>query len=289
MGGRDRPVRLSNPDKVMFPATGTTKRDVVDYYLRVGPLLLEELRGRPVTRLRCPDGTQGARFVEKNVPVGAPNWLDLVHVRHDATTTAYPLIDSESGLRWLGQLAALELHTPQWRLTGPDRAVQAEDFVPDRLVVDLDPGPGCTLDDCIQTGQQVREVLESLGGSCVPVTSGSKGLHLYAPWPIGAARQPAKTFARDLAQVLAAMDPDHVITSMSRVERAGKVFVDWSQNDLHKTTVTPWSLRAGDLPYVAAPRCWDELVRNPRQLTMTDVLPWVDGIPSPAPGRRVPG
>lgn len=265
-------VRLTNADKVMFPATGTTKRDVVDYYVAVSALILDELRGRPITRVRCPDGAEGLRFVEKNLPAGSPDWLDRVSIRHDETTTIYPLVDDESGLRWLGQLAALEMHTPQWRLTGPSRAVTAEDFVPDRLVIDLDPGPGCGLDECIATGQRAREVLESLGSSCVPVTSGSKGLHVYAPWPIGAATQSAKAFARDLAQLLAAMDPAGVVTSMSRAERTDKVFVDWSQNDRHKTTVTPWSLRAGDQPYVAAPRTWDDLVRRPRQLTMADVL-----------------
>lgn len=265
------PVRLRNLDKVLYPADGTTKAQVIGYYAAVAPDLLPLLAGRPVSRFRWPDGVRRPSFVEKQIPAGTPSWVPRVVLATTSSrpTTAgragrgevtYPMVDGQAGLIWLAGLAALELHVPQWRV-GPD----GRPGDPDRLVIDLDPGPGTGLAECAEVALLVRDRLAEDGLRCAPVTSGSKGLQLYAP--IGGRQSGdlvadyAKRVARDLTRTTRL-----VILTMRKAERAGKVLLDWSQNHRAKTTISPYSLRGRELPWVAAPRTWAEIER-PERLT----------------------
>lgn len=269
-----RHVRLTHLDKVMYPETGTTKADVIAYYQAVAPVLLPQLRDRAITRKRWPDGVEGPVFVEKNVPRGHPEWLRTVTLHHAergrgkaARDVRYALADDAATIVWLAQLAALELHTPQWRVGVDGRASP-----PDRLVVDLDPGEPAGLAECAMVALAARELLRDAGSDAVPVLSGRKGIHLYAPLPPGAPGQ-AADLARLLAQALGELLPDLVVTTMARAERAGRVFVDWSQNNPAKTTVTPYSLRGQARPTVAHPVTWTELAApDLRQREAPEVL-----------------
>lgn len=256
IGGR--PVRLTNLTKVMYPATGLTKAGVVDYYRRVAPAILEQLRDRPVTRIRWPDGVREGRFFEKNVPAGAPTWLRrqtlVAGEDEDGTEVTYPFLDDLAGLVWAANAGALELHTPQWRV-GPRGGVRA----PDRLVVDLDPGPPAGLDACAEVALLVRERLLADGLASVPVTSGSKGMQLYAPLDGRRDATAVREYARRLATELATAHPRLVVASMTKALRPGKVLLDWSQNHPAKTTITPYSLRGRERPTAAAPRTWAEV------------------------------
>jgi bifunctional non-homologous end joining protein LigD len=256
IGGR--PVRLTNLTKVMYPATGTTKAGVVDYYRRVAPALLAQLHDRPVTRIRWPDGVAGGRFFEKNVPAGAPAWLRrraMVMGEDDyGTEITYPFLDDLAGLVWAANAGALELHTPQWRV-GPRGAVGS----PDRLVIDLDPGAPAGLDDCARVALLVADRLRSDGLDPLPVTSGSKGLQLYAALDGRRDAMAVREYARGLAQELARAHPRLVVATMTKELRRGKVLLDWSQNHPSKTTITPYSLRGRERPTVAAPRTWEEV------------------------------
>ncbi|CAA9315931.1 MAG: DNA_ligase_IV_Ku-like [uncultured Friedmanniella sp.] len=268
-----RSVRLTNLGKVLYPATGTTKGEVLDYYARVGAVVLPHLRQRPATRKRWPDGVgddvrPGTVFFAKDLGAGTPDWVRRYTIRHRDHDNDYPVVDDLATLTWLAQLAALEIHVPQWRF--------AEDGTPqnpDRLVLDLDPGEGVTLADCAEIARQAREILQGIGHDPVPVTSGSKGLHLYAPLDGDQTPEQATTLARELALALESEQPDRVISSMKRSERGGKVFLDWSQNNGNKTTISPYSLRGRAHPTVAAPRTWAEL-EDPdlRQLDHLEVL-----------------
>ncbi|SFJ98145.1 non-homologous end-joining DNA ligase [Cellulomonas sp. KH9] len=267
VGGR--PVRLTHLDRVLYPATGTTKAEVMDYLVRVEPAILRQLRDRPVTRIRWPGGVDGEKFFEKNVPRGAPSWLR--HQRlpaspgtdDEGTTLDLPFIDDLAGLMWAANSGALELHTPQWTV-GPRGGLRGAD----RLVVDLDPGPGAGLDECARVAHLVAERLATEGlGRTVPVTSGSKGLQLYAPLPRPRPATEVRQLAHDLAHALAGEHPDLVVAVQRKDLRGGKVLLDWSQNHPAKTTITPWSLRGRDRPTVAAPRDWDEIGPGLRQLT----------------------
>jgi bifunctional non-homologous end joining protein LigD len=242
-----RQLTLTNLDKVLYPATGTTKADVIDYYRRVAPVLLPHLAGRPPTLVRAPNGVDGERFFEKRCPPHHPDWIAT------APVTDYDgcCIDDLAGLVWLANLAALELHTHQWR-TGHDHC--------DTVVIDLDPGPGCDVLDCRRVALDLRAVLERLALVAVVKTSGSKGLHLSVPVNgAGAPHEHTKTVALALGQYLEAKDPERVTTTMAKEQRPGKVFVDWSQNDRHKTTVAPYSLRIRERPTASTPITWDEL------------------------------
>ncbi|MCG7320506.1 non-homologous end-joining DNA ligase [Arsenicicoccus bolidensis] len=256
-----RTLRLSSLDKVLYPETGTTKGEVLQYYAQVAPVLLEQLRDRAVTRIRWPSGTGGPSFFEKNVPRGTPAWIRTVTLpapgsTRDRETITYPVIDSVAGLTWLGNLAALELHVHQWRVSG-----DGDSLPPDRLVVDLDPGPGAGLAECAQVAMWARDILCDMGlDDLWPVTSGSKGLQLYVELdgthPVAVVRE----VAQGLAVALEAAHPSLVVSSMAKVKRGGKVLVDWSQNTASKTTICPWSLRGKfGRPTVAAPREWSEL------------------------------
>lgn len=274
------PVRVSHLDKVLYPATGTTKAELIDYVVRVSPVLLAQLHERPVTRIRFPSGVGGTPFFEKNVPKGAPDWL-----RHrelpaapgndegdEGTTLDLPFLDDLPGLVWATNAGALELHTPQWTVSRRGAVRGA-----DRLVVDLDPGVGAGLDECVGVAHLVRDRLAQDGLTrTVPVTSGSKGMQLYAPLPRRRPAAQVRLYARDLAQQLAAAHPGLVVAVIRKDVRAGKVLLDWSQNHPAKTTITPYSLRGRAEPRVAAPRWWEEIEPGLRQLTPDEVVQRLD-------------
>jgi bifunctional non-homologous end joining protein LigD len=268
-----RRLRLTHLDKVLYPATGTTKAEVVDYYVRVSAPLLAQLRDRPVTRIRWPHGTgDPQQFFEKNVPAGAPSWVRTATLPAGTSRTGsavtYPLFDDVPALVWSSNLSALELHTPQWRVDGRGTGMRH----PDRLVVDLDPGPGTGLPECAALAHEVRERLGADGLHAYPVTSGGKGLQLYAPLSGRQDGEVVRDYARRLAEGLARDLRRWVTATMTKSRRTGKVLVDWSQNNVAKTTITPYSLRGRERPTVAAPRSWDEVDDDLAQLTFTEVL-----------------
>ena len=268
-----RPIRFTNLDKVLFPATGTTKADVIAYYAEVAEVLLPHLRQRPVTRKRWPEGVgttdqPGPVFFAKHLPAGTPAWVPRFPIEHRDHVNDYPVVNDVATLAWLGQLAVLELHVPQWRFDEQGRALP-----PDRMVLDLDPGEGVSLADCAEVAGWTRELLAAEQLALVPVTSGSKGIHLYAPLDGTHTSAQVTDLARSVAHALQADHPDRVTAVMSRADRGGKVFLDWSQNNGAKTTISPYSLRGRGRPYVAAPRTWDELTApDLRQLDYAEVL-----------------
>jgi bifunctional non-homologous end joining protein LigD len=241
-----RTLTLSNLDKVLYPATGLTKAGVVDYYARIAPVLLPHLRHRPLTLVRYPDGVTGSSFFEKRRPPSAPDWVE------SGGELGSVLCDEPATLVWLANLAALELHTHQHTVAAPDR--------PTAVVIDLDPGAPAGVLDCARVALDLRTLLDRLGLLAVVKTSGSKGLHLSVPIATGSATdETAKRFALAIGRILAEAAPDRVTTTMAKERRAGRVFVDWSQNDRHKTTVAAYSLRARPRPAVSTPVTWDEV------------------------------
>lgn len=246
-----RRLRLTSLAKVMYPATETTKGEVLDYYARVAEVLLPHLADRPVTRVRYPHGTADQMsFFEKNLPSGAPSWLPRVPV-DDVT---YPQVPGVAELTYLVNLNSLELHVPQWTVDEDGRRRN-----PDRLVVDLDPGKPAGLHECARVALVLRERLDRLGLELYPVTSGSKGMQLYAALGGDLTSDEVRDLAQQLAQETTKKYPDLVLWKMTKSLRPGKVFLDWSQNVAAKTTISPYSLRGRDLPHVAAPRTWDEV------------------------------
>lgn len=244
-----RRLKLTNLDKLLYPATETTKGEVLHYYAAVAPRLLPQMAGRPVTRVRFPHGVGDLNFFEKNVPGGAPTWLTA----HDIDGVRYPFVNSTAALTYFANLASLEFHTPQWRWENGERRA------PDRLVLDLDPGAPAGLDECARVALVMKDLLDSLGWACVPVTSGSKGMQVYAALDGKRSSDEAREFARVVAEKLTELEPDLVTAKMTKSLRPGKVFIDWSQNVAAKTTITPWSLRGRNRPFVALPRTWDEI------------------------------
>ena len=243
-----RTLTLSNLDKVMYPETGFTKAQVVDYYARVAPTMLPHLRGRPLTLVRYPDGVAGKSFFEKRRPPSAPDWVEA------GGELGSVLCDEPATLVWLANLAALELHTHQHTEAAPD--------LPTAVVLDLDPGPPATVIDCARVALDVRSVLDRLGLNAVVKTSGSKGLHLSIPIATGTADdETTKGFALTLGRLLAEAAPKQVTIAMAKDQRGGKVFLYWSQNDRHKTTVAAYSLRARARPTVSTPVTWAEVER----------------------------
>ncbi len=256
-----RRLRLTSLDKVMYPATETTKGEVLDYYARVSEVLLPHLAHRPVTRVRWPHGVEDQQFFEKNVPSGAPSWLPRVPV-DDVT---YPLVPGMAELTYLVNLNSLELHVPQWTVDE-----DGERQNPDRLVIDLDPGKPAGLHECARVALLVRDRLATLGLEMYPVTSGSKGMQLYAALGGDLTSDQVRDLAQQLAQEMTKKHPDLVLWKMTKSLRPGKVFLDWSQNVAAKTTISPYSLRGRELPQVAAPRTWEEVeagVERPGSLT----------------------
>lgn len=252
-----RTVVLSNLDKVLYPAVGFTKAEVIDYYTRVAPVLLPHLTDRALTRKRYPDGVDGQVFFEKNAPRGTPDWVRTVTLPSPGSsrqreTIDYVVCDDLPTLVWTANLAALELHTPQWRV------LPTEDVAcpPDLLVLDLDPGPPATVVECCEVALLLRERLGADGLDPVVKTSGNKGLQLYARAPEGTG---TSDYAKAVAQELERARPDLVVHRMGKDLRPGKVLVDWSQNSPAKTTVTVYSLRARERPTVSTPVTWDEV------------------------------
>jgi bifunctional non-homologous end joining protein LigD len=251
--GRD--LELSNLDKVMYPAAGFTKGEVIDYYTRISSVMLPHLRGRAVTRIRYPNGVDEAHFFEKNKPGGTPSWVRLETLPVPGSTKSretidFVVVDELATLVWLANLAAIELHTPQWRI-GAD---------PDLLVVDLDPGAPASLKECCAVAVLMRDRLAAAGIVACPKTSGKKGMQLCCPISGTQSAEVVSGFARSVAEELAAMVPGSITAKMAKQLRPGKVFIDWSQNAAAKTTVTPYSLRAGATPTASAPLTWDEVV-----------------------------
>lgn len=267
-----RRLRLTHPDKVLYPSTGDTKADVIAYYQRIAPYLLPHIADRIVTRKRWVDGvgtpeSPGEVFFEKNLPDSAPSWIRRVTIKHRDHSNDYPVFDDAAALAWTGQVGALELHVPQWRV-GSDDTPQN----PDRLVLDLDPGPGAGLPECVEVARRAKSMLGDLDLDTYPVTSGSKGIHLYARLDGTHDSDYINAFAKELAKALESELPELVVSSMRKKERDGKVLVDWSQNNGNKTTIAPYSLRGTTEPRVATPRTWRELGPDLKQLTMAEVL-----------------
>lgn len=280
-----RTLRLTNLEKVLYPQTGTTKGEVLDYYARIAPVLLPHLAGRPVTRIRWPHGVGDTSFFEKNAPAGTPSWVRTAEVpttgsrgpsRH-GDTLRFPIIDQLATLVWAVNLAALELHVHQWTVDEDGEPVGA-----DRVVIDLDPGEPAGLYECCQVALLVRDALAERGLDALPVTSGSKGLHLYAPLAEPLPSEETSELAKEIAEELQAAHGTLVTATMTKARRRGKVFLDWSQNAGSKTTVAPYSLRGTPRPQVATPLGWDEVeagAEDPlglEQFSMAQVLDRVE-------------
>lgn len=253
-----RTLRLTNLAKVLYPS-GFTKGEVVDYYRRIAPVLLPHVAGRPATRVRFPNGTDAPRFFEKNVPAGTPDWVRVHRVDGNRESTTYPLVDDLPTLVWLANLAALELHVPQWRTPAGRRGTTLGDDLPvDRLVVDLDPGPGVGMPLIAAAALLVAGELGDDGLVGHVKTSGSKGLQVYAalrPTPVGR----VLAHARALGERLTAAHPEVFVTEIARAARPGRILVDVNQNLPGRTTVAAYSLRGQDSPTVSTPLTWGEV------------------------------
>jgi bifunctional non-homologous end joining protein LigD len=254
-----RQLELSNLDKVLYPEVGFTKGEVIDYYVRVAPVMLPFLRDRPLTRLRYPNGVAQTGFFEKNTPAGTPEWVRRVTLPVPGSSTNretldFVVADELATVVWLANLAAIELHTPQWRLGLDDKPAR-----PDLLVTDLDPGPGTGLEECALVAVAARHRFELDGLAPLAKTSGKKGMQLLCRLPGDKTSEQISEYAKQVAEDLERALPDLVTARMAKRLRPGKVFFDWSQNAAAKTTVTPYSLRAGPEPTASAPLTWDEI------------------------------
>jgi bifunctional non-homologous end joining protein LigD len=249
-----RRLKLSNLDKVMYPAAGFTKGDLIDYYVRISSAILPHLRGRPLTLKRYPDGVRGDFFYEKNCPGHRPGWVRTVRVRSrrgSTPTVDYCLADDLATLVWLANLAAVELHPLLALSDALDR--------PTAVVFDLDPGEPAGILECAQVACWLRDGLDGLGLRCFPKSSGSKGLQVYLPVDASSTYNRTRPFAEAVAQLLVRHHPDLVVANMRKSLRRGKVLVDWSQNSSSKTTVCAYSLRALEQPTASTPLTWEEV------------------------------
>lgn len=276
----DRTLTLSNLDKVLYPETGFTKGEVIDYYTRIAAVLLPHVRERALTFKRYPDGVEGKFFFEKNAPSHTPDWVRRVRLPSPGSTKNrdtidYAILCDLPSIVWAANLATLEMHVPMWTVTSAGKPRH-----PDLMVFDLDPGPPATIVQCCEVAVLVREALAADGLEAVPKTSGSKGLQLYVPLDAKAPWEDVHAYARTLARRLENDRPDLVVWNMKKDLRTGKVLVDWSQNNAAKTTVAVYSLRARPAPTVSTPVTWDEVeaCRKPDDLRFTsaDVLARVD-------------
>ncbi|MGR0221812.1 ATP-dependent DNA ligase [Agromyces sp. ZXT2-6] len=254
-----RRLRLTSLDKVMYPEAGMTKGEMIAYYAEIAPTMLPHVAGRPITRKRWVNGVGTPQhpeqaFFEKHLEEHAPEWIRRGVQHHSEGDKSYPVADSRATLVWLAQMGAIELHVPQWRFTPA-----GEPGNPDRMVFDLDPGEGMGLPECAEVARMVRAILQGMGLDAVPVTSGSKGIHLYAALDGSQTSDQASAVAHELARALEADHPDLIVSSMRKSLRGGRVLIDWSQNNGKKTTIAPYSLRGRFRPTVAAPRTWEEL------------------------------
>jgi bifunctional non-homologous end joining protein LigD len=267
-------VTVSNLQKVLYPAAGFTKQDVIAYYVGVADVMLKHLKGRAATLKRYPNGSHDMFFYEKNCPVHRPDWVNTANVpsTNRAGGINYCLIENKASLAWVAQIAALELHTSLAKAPAVER--------PTMLVFDLDPGPPADMIDCIRVALRMRDVLKRLGLKSFPKTSGGKGLHFYVPLNTPRVTfEETKKLARAVAELFEREDPARVVASMKKSLRVNKVLIDWSQNDEHKTTVCAYSLRAKERPTVSTPVTWKEVeaalaVRDPSMLVFEarDVL-----------------
>jgi bifunctional non-homologous end joining protein LigD len=247
---RGRKLTFTNLNKPLY-SNGFTKGGVIDYYGRVAGAMLPLLKGRAVTLKRYPNGTDEPFFFEKRCPPHKPDWVKTADVTGSTGTVNHCLINDVATLLWAANLAAIEIHVPMAVANRPDR--------PTAMVFDLDPGEPATLIDCLRLGLELKKLLAGLGLECLAKTSGSKGLHVYVPLNTLATFEQTKTFARAVADRLVKTDPDRVTATMSKALRSGKIFIDWSQNDRHKTTVCAYSLRAKSAPSVSTPVTWKEI------------------------------
>jgi len=279
-------LRLTRQDKPLYPhgspsrlgkgsgdGDGFTKADVIAYYEAVAPVLLPQLRNRVVTRIRYPDGTAGDRFFERHAPRGMPDWIRTVTISASPGTgkpakqVTYPVIGGLADLLWMANQGALEYHVPQWHV-GPRGGIGR----PDRLVLDLDPGEGVDLAGVADIARLLADRLRAEGLDPLPVTSGSKGIHVYAALDGRRTSLQVHAWVRDLARALAEQHPDRIIATAAKDERQGKVFIDWSQNHPARSTAAALTLRGKPSPTVAAPRAWDELGPGLTQLSPGDAL-----------------
>ena len=246
-------LQVSNLDKIFYPATGFTKGQVIDYYIRIAPALLPHLAGRPLTMKRYPNGALSKFFYQKECPSSRPNWLPTAPIWSEGNKKSvnFCLIEDLPALVWAANLAALELHTS---LSLADNILQ-----PTTLVFDLDPGPPAGIIECTQVALWLRSFFDNLGLKSFPKTSGSKGLQVYVPINSPTNYDITKKFAHTLAILLESKYPSHIVSNMRKSLRTGKVFVDWSQNDDHKTTVCAYSMRAREQPTISTPVKWDEI------------------------------
>lgn len=247
-----RTLKVTNLDKVLYPMVGFTKAKVIEYYVTVAPVMLPHVAGRGITFKRWPDGVATEPFFNKRAPSHRPVWIDTCRGPGDkGKGIDYPMLNEVAALAWAANLAALEIHSPMAR---------CEDIEsPTILVFDLDPGAPATIVECCQVALLIRSVLDSIGLQAFGKTSGSKGLQLYVPLNSPHTHQHASDFALAVAQLLEKQQPKLVTSNMARAERPGKIFIDWSQNTRHKTTIAPYSLRGRDRPTVSTPITWDEV------------------------------
>jgi bifunctional non-homologous end joining protein LigD len=247
-----RTLSVSNLDKVLYPEAGFTKAEVIDYYLRIAPVLLAHLGDRGITMRRFPEGVDGGSFFEKRCPSHRPAWVQTADGPGDRNgTIGYCRLAEPAALVWAANLAALELHAPMARAGDID--------APTMVVFDLDPGPGAAMPECAEIGLWIRDTLDGVGLEAFPKTSGSKGLQVYVPLNSPHTHEHASSFALAVAQVLEAAHPKLVVTTQAKAARPNKVLIDWSQNSRHKTTICAYSLRARPRPTVSTPVTWDEV------------------------------
>jgi bifunctional non-homologous end joining protein LigD len=252
-----RALKLTNLDKVLYPATGFTKGQVLDYYLRVGAVLLPHVRDRLLSLHRYPDGVEGTRFWEKQCPARRPDWMETAPMwsENKKENIDFCVANDLPAVVWMANYGALELH--------PSLALREDVQRPTVLVFDLDPGEGADLDDCREVALLLRGLFDQLKLETFPKTTGSKGIQVYVPLNSGASYDDTKPFARAVAETLERSFPDRVVASMAKAARKNRVLVDWSQNSAHKSTVAPYSLRAKERPTVSMPLTWDELKDAP--------------------------
>jgi bifunctional non-homologous end joining protein LigD len=252
-------LKLSNLDKVLYPGVGFTKAQVIDYYARIAPAMLRHLRGRPLTMKRYPEGVRGFFFYEKNCPTHRPDWVKTAPIWSESNQRwlQYCLVEDLATLVWAANLADLELHTSLSLAKNIER--------PTMMVFDLDPGAPADILQCTRVALWLRAILDNFGLEAYAKTSGSKGLQVYVPLNSRTTYGQTKPFAHELAKLLVVQHPDLVVSDMKKTLRVGKVLVDWSQNDQHKTTVCVYSLRARERPTVSTPVTWEELERAHRK------------------------
>ncbi len=248
-----RELKLTNLDKVLYPKAGFTKGEMVDYYAKVAPTIVPHLKGRALTLRRFPEGVDDtdAAFFEKRCPKHRPDWVTTAPVEVENDTIDFCVCEDRPSLVWMAQLAAIELH--------PSLALAREIERPTVLAFDLDPGPPADVLDCCRVGLRLRDLFGHLGVECFAKTSGSKGMQVYVPLNTKTSYEETKPLARAIAQLLEKQTPDKVVSKMKKVDRKGKVFVDWSQNHSRKTTIAVYSLRARERPTVSTPVTWEEV------------------------------